>query len=1191
VGGCRINIAGTLLVTACLVGVGANASGAAPYRLTEYLGHSWQDELICFPVEFHPGECRRIVRVTADGKAVHFQVPSAELSQRPDGSIASAKVYIITDLAPKQEITFGVVSDKNHVKLAAVLPATDLRITEGDELVTIETASAGVRLPLGRFNGPGRIPAPYQGFRLTTGRWVGTSRLMGDPAPQGLKAELVERGPLFAEVLLTYSYPEGRTYVLRCRVIAGQPVALFSEEFDIEPGCKYHRNINYDYRRFAQGRFGYSGAFQDSHWVRLSLGDFSPDLTKLVSSPDLGSHAAFRADDPWLATLHPWQSWHGGSMMVPLADEREYLALMALKAGHWVRPLENLALVKRDGEEIYLELPINDGAREWGVHFGLPDSWKPTGPERNPREYPGLDHPSPLRLALIKYGESPLDVIKDWQLRWKDRAKVPYPVSINPPGELETVRKRIAEEPLLSRHAQGVTEHWESLRGQENFPLTRLWVMTPDGVEDVYLATGEERHARELYELTLARLHYYVEQTLRGVGFHNYRAGHQYGMFHLAHVLVGVARQADLCLGSPFLSDEQKANVRAHLAFFAYLFDDGNYWPPNNIGKGTYNMYASRDGALGILGSLLAGHPQAPRWQKAADDRINDILDNFIYPSGAMLEGMHYSGVTLDFTLPYMMLLKLSGGKDYFTDERLKRGLRWYASCLPPVDKRFGRAYMPPFGYSHNSNTSQSVRWAVAAAMTAQTDPEFCGLMMRTWQQQGWFMKMVGGEAGYQSAFFVGVVDPSLPVPDDPALASAKWEGFGAVLRNHSDSPLETFMAIPTGVPGGFRAYPNEGTFHLYAKGAPLCLRFGTRSFNAIATLQAWMNNRITFDRRDECHHGTGKIISWASLGASDLFGGEYRFTRLAAKAPMTGEEPGRMELSEPRVVKTDQKVGEGLGFFGDQEDVPPQLWRRFIMFVKDPEPLGPNYFLVRDRFQASLPTDWNLWCLAEELKIDGARATFKGKFDVDLDVFIAQEPKKIVSGAWGPDWERQKLLQLQQDPNVGYFALLYPRKRGEPVPEFTALAEGKGVRVTLPGRTDWAFLCEDSVEVKEDDVEFSGRAGMVRREEGRQQLVILHGDRIAVGDFALMHGRQVVEDVRVPAEGPIAVSAALEPGPRLVGEYEGGARKVVIRVPVAYRSLRSLKINGRPADLMPEGVGVYSFRLPGGRGGFEINP
>jgi len=1185
----RMHIAGMLFVAACFLGLSGSAWGAAQYRLSEHLGHAWTDELVSFPVGFAPGQCQAIVRVTANGKPVRFQVPSAELSRHPDGSIASAKVYVITDLAPKQEIVFRALSRKEAEP--AVLPPTDLRITEGQGLVTIETAAAGVRLPLGEFTEPNRIPAPYQGFRLTTGRWAGTSRLMGEPAPRSLKAELLERGPLFAEARLTYSYPEGRRYVLRCRVIAGQPVALFSEEFNLEPGCKYHRNINYDYNRFVQGRFGYSEAFLDSHWVRLSLGDFHPDLEKIASSPDLGSHSAFRADDPWLATLHPWQSWHGGSLMFPLADERDYLGLTALKAGYWVRPLENLVLVKREGEEICLELPINDGARQWGVHFGSVDSWKPTGPERRAREYPGLDHPSPLRLALIKYGESPLEKIKDWRLSWQDERPVPYPVSINPPGKLDVVRRRIAEDPLLSRHAQEVTAYWESLRGQENFPLTRLWVMTPDGVEDVYLANGGERYARELYELTLARLHYYCEQTLCGVGFHGYRCGHEYGMFHLAPFLVGVVRQADLCLGSPFVTDQQKAELRAHLAFFAHLFDDRDYWPPNDIGKGTYNMYASRDGTLGILGSVLAGHPQASRWQKAARERINDILSNFIYPSGAMLEGMHYSGVTLDFTLPFMTLLKLSGGKDYFTDERLKRGLRWYASLLPPVDKRFGRAYMPPFGYSHNSNTSQSVRWAVAAAMTARTDPAFSGLMMRTWRQQGCPLKMVGGEAGYKSAFFVGVVDPSLPVPEDPNLTSARWEGFGVVLRNHADSPLETFMAIPTGTPGGFRVYPNEGTFHLYAKGAPLCLRFGTRSFNKIATLQAWMNNRITFDRRDECHHGTGKIVSWASLAAGDLFGGQYRFTRLAAKAVMTGEEPGKMELSEPRVVKTKLKVGEGLGFFGDQQDVPPQQWQRFIMFVKDEEPLGPNYFLVRDSFQASLPTDWNLWCLADELKIDGSRATFKGKFGVDLDVFIVGEPKKIVTGAWGPDWERQKLLQLQQDVNVGYFALLYPRKDGEPVPEFAAIAEGKGVRVSLPGRTDWAFLSEDRAEVKEGEVEFSGRAGVARRADGRLQLLILDGERIVLGDFVLMHGRQVVEDVRVPTEGPVSLSATLSPGPRLSGEYEGGARKVLIRVPAAYRGLRSLEVNGRPADLMPEGVGVYAFGLPAGRGRFEITP
>lgn len=1172
-----------LPILALLVTTAGIAGAAGEYQLVESLGHQWTAELISFPVSFAAGQCPEIRSVTADEAAVPFQ--TADVTRHPDGSVATARVYVLTDLGPKQTLVFRALP----LEPAAALPAPDLRVTPGTGEVALETAAGGIRLPLGEFAAP-QIPGPYKGFRLTSGRWIGSSRLLGTPGPETLTATLVADGPLFAEVLLTYAYPDEKTYTLACRVIAGQPVALIREASNVEEGRSYSFRYDDQFTRFVQGRIGYKPAIEDSHWVRVSLGDFQPTAASMLRAE--GSHAALTeasVQDPWVTTLFPWQSWHGGVFSLPLADATDALGLMALSAGAWVRPLENLGLVKREGQELFLQWPINDGAREWGLFFGTPEALEPTGEEPAARQMPGYHHPSLLRRTRIKYGEAPLETIKTWTLAWEDRQPVPNPVTINPPGKLPEVRERIMADPVLAQHAQGVINAWETLRGQEpNFPFTLNWVMTPDGVEDAYLAKGGEQYARELYELTLARLRYYTEQTLAGVGFHGYRAGHEYGMFHLAPFLVGVARQVDLLLGAPEITPEEKADLRAQLAFYGCLFTDRNYWPGEDIGKGTYNMYASHDGVLGVLGSVLAGHPQAEAWQALGRTRLEDVLSHFIYPSGAMIEGMHYSGVTLDFNLPFMAMLKLAGGTDYFADERFRKGMRWYASCLPPSDPRFQRAYMPPFGYSHNSNTSQSVRWAVAAAMTTETDPDFSRLMMRTWRQSGSLLTMVGGEAGYRSAFSLGLVDPALPATDGNDVVSAAWEGFGAVLRSHADSPLETYMAIPTGTPGGFRVYPNEGTFHLYAKGAPLCLRFGTRTFNPTATLVAWMNNRITFDKRDECTGDTGKITEWATLSTGDLFSGEYRFTRLAGRQTLRETDPGALELSEPRVVDTTMAVGEGLGFFGDHRDVPPQTWRRQVLFVKDDLPTGPNYFLLRDSFQATLPTDWNLWCLADDLQVQEGRATFTGKFGVDLDVFYAPA-RKIVTGAWGPDWERQKLFQLQQDVNEGYFALLYPRGKDEPVPTCVPLPGGVGMRLDLPNRTDWAFLTTDEVAQQVDEVEFVGRAGMAQRGADWTRLTLLAGDRIALGDFALMHGRVVVEDVRLSTEGPLSLSATLAPGPRLTGEYSGDPRVVVIQVPLAYQGLTRLTVDGEPAELSAARAGTYSFALPEGRHRFEI--
>ncbi len=1185
---------------------------SAEYRLVERLGHSWTDEPLRFELHFPEGAGREIVAVTANDAPVVFQTEGEE--RHADGSLATARIHTLADLPAGGELVFRALTDPGAAPAAAPA-ARPLEVHEDDGLVTLATATAGLRLPLGVFTAD--IPTPFLGFRLADGRWVGGGRWMGRAAPQRLEAELTARGPVFAEVRLRYQFPDDKTYELTCRLYAGENVVLFDERFGLEPGTSYHLNHTDQHQRFPQGRYGYRAEFEQSHWLRLDFGTFAAPV-RWQDPTIAGGGDTRNAADPWIGTLHPWNSWHGGTLELPLADDTAGLALIARHAGQWRRVMENLLLLRRDADgSLFVQLPVNSGVRSWGVVLGPPNQHHATGEERNARQYPGLDHPSPVRLARLKYGELALERLKAWTLAWDDATPVPYPLTIHPRGDWEAARARIAAEPVLRSHGARVTANWERQRQGGNLPFTQNWVMTPDGVEDAYLATGEQRHARELVELTLARFDYYIHQTLAGLGFHNYRHGHNYGMFHLTQVLPGQARMVDLCLGSPHVTAEEKAALRARLAFFGHLFTDPDYWPANDIGKGTFNMVAARDAFVGLAGALLPGHPQAAAWQAVGARSIEHFLANNIYPSGAINEGMHYSGVTLDFYLPLLAMLRQSGGHDYFQDERLKQGLRWYAAWLPPSDKRFGRAYMPPFAYSHPANTSQSVRWAVAAAMTADSDPELSALMMRTWRQSGSVLGMVVGDASYHAAFAFGLVDPTLPAASGADLASGQWPGFGAVLRSHSDTPHETFFAIQTSAPGAFRIYPNEGAFHLYARGVPLSLRFGARSFNAIATMQAWMSNRITFDKRDECTWDTGRIVRWASLDAADLFGGEYRFTRLAAKAAMTGSEPGNLELSEPRVVDTKLPYGEGNGFHGDHRNVPPQQWRRFVLFAKDADPLAPQYFLVRDNFQGTLPTDWNLWVLANDgPALEGDRASFTGRFGVDLDAFMLEKPDHIVTGAWGPDWERQRLLQLQRGVNGSHAVLLVPRGADEPAPTFAALADGDGARlewavcrVAVPaagsapgagarlewealGRVDWVFLTEDPVAYEADGVSFQGRAGILRQQPDRIQLTLLDGEIAGLAGFHVMHGRHVVgeNEVREATDGPLSLSASLGPDARIAGQSRGGPREVKLTVPHTLPEMTTLLVDGEATPFTLVGH-TYEFLLPPGEHNFTLQP
>ncbi|MHB9023004.1 MAG: hypothetical protein ACYC7E_02355 [Armatimonadota bacterium] len=1168
---------------------------ATEYRLTEHLDLHWTGELISFPATFLTKVCKDIRVVTADDRPVVFQTPSEEVVRYPDGSIKAARVYVKTDLAPAQTIVFRALKDQEARKVTPAKMADDLRIVEGNGQVALETGPVGVRLPLGEFTRD--IPAPYQGLKLTADRWTGKSELSGNPAPQSLSAKIIERGPLFAEVLLTYIYPEGREYTLRCRVIAGAPIALFSEAMNIEPGCRYHLN-DYGFGKalnaYPQGRYRYTEKFGNSHFARLTLNNFQPNLTKThqrfwrsyLASPHGNTTYPTPVDpmtEPWICTLHPWENWQGCDMHASFEDATGYLGFMALHAGSWVRSTENYPWVRHDKGIVYIDFPVNEGKRQWGVHFGPPGSadWDQQKELPPYKTAGGFDYPPTIRQATVKYGQIALDQVKDWTLAWNDATPVSHPVSVIPPGKFAEVQQRIATEAIFKPFVDQVKREWAA--------RPRELIGMPQYNGDMYLCTGAAEDAREQYRYTLAALDYKIRQTVFGVGLTGYRWGHTYGMLQVVATANQQGREADVLLASPHLTPAEKAHLRARLAAYAYILTDPDFWPTHvpEIGRGNYNMNIAHDGAVGMLGSYIGGHPNAKAWQRMGEAAITSVLGarapgsaweggSYITANGSVpSEGMHYAGVTIDSILPFMVTLKSAGGRDYFLDPAFQSFLRWYASWAPPVDARFGKSYMPPIGYSHPVNTSQSARWALAAAMTRETDPAFSQFMMATWVKQGRpILMQIGGNVA------LGMIDTTVPAKM-PALASAKWDGWGAILRSHADDPRETFLALPASGPA--RNVAHSGGFHLYAKGAPLSLIFGCRAYYFDGIQCGLLHNRVLFDGREEMSGEPSRIEECATTPAADFVSCRYMFTGLQGRSMLLPSDPHKLELSEPWTPPgAPRTYTNSLSRFGPAQTVPPQVWTRRILFVKDPDPLGPNYFLLSDAFQATLPTQMNLWCLADTLTIDGDHARFTGKYGVDLDVFMLTPRDKLVTGAWGPEKnpaERQKLLQQWRGPNQPYLALLYPRSNNEIKPVVTPLGPGAGARVELPGRIDYVLASDGRQEFRQETLRFQGQGGLIQPRANGTHLSLLSGVLLSFQGFTL--------------EQPPAVNSPLQvrfaPDGGISGDCNGERRTVTITVPDAYRGKRTVYLNRQETTRFPENAVRYSFEVPAGAHRFEI--
>ena len=114
--------------------------------------------------------------------------------------------------------------------------------------------------------------------------------------------------------------------------------------------------------------------------------------------------------------------------------------------------------------------------------------------------------------------------------------------------------------------------------------------------------------------------------------------------------------------------------------------------------------------------------------------------------------------------------------------------------------------------------------------------------------------------------------------------------------------------------------------------------------------------------------------------------------------------------------------------------------WQRQIAFVKDGNPLGPNYFVIADTLNAeSVPTIWRLYLSAAQITPNAGGATLIGKEDVDLDLFFLRPaPVKLEVKA--------DHVSVALDAGGTLSAVLYPRLKTEPAPQVTAMAAGKGV-------------------------------------------------------------------------------------------------------------------------------------------------
>lgn len=1059
------------------------------FALKDYLHHTWRDELVCYRVA--QGEVPAPARLIGPGsRAVPVQVRPL-----PDGEVEVA--FVVDELPADGEATYTLV--------AGAPVGGNLVEAQGGALI-LDSGRIAVRLPGAgewRFEKPvplAQVPPPLLALRGTSGQWLGQGCLAGRVGVESMKTFLVASGPVYAEVRADYTLKAG-TYSMRVRLVRGQEAVLVWEEFDTGPEAVENAYFQFAFSgEAAPGRV----AAQGRPWRQRQDQKDSPAGTDYALE--------YGADHRELAVIGyvPW--WPESVRLVTLHAFQggESLSFFPRRIGAWRNPMGSYLEVRRE-RTAFFSLPLyvkqewaQDGLDPRSPYYTgkLEEGWPVTAGRRQwafflstEEEVFPVQGRSALAEAIIRHSDLPLDKVKDWVFDW-DGTPVQYPRLYVEPGKLDPVRQRALQAPGWN---QDLEPHFD-------LPLSYLLQPDPHKGEELLYGQGQTG--------ALPGLRRYVASLFDEWGYVGFAAPNN------AQPMLELVR-FDAAMSVAEATPAEKEEMRRLAAFVAQMVWDQD-WHPTLAGwhLGNPNMPPRQEHHLAIASVVLPFHPLAKAWRQRGLEAQQRLLEEMVKPSGAWRECPHYELDAAMFPLFQAAVpFRLANVNDLFAEVLLKKTWDFLVDILTPPDPRFasnGRRLrvLPAFG---NGSWEFMPLLGWLGSMTRESAPAFSKRMMWAWQEQG-------RPDYYQMSRLI--IDPDLP-GEQPHLQSVNYPGFGCVLRSGFPSADETWMAFRHGDCIEHYNYGDQGSFMLFAKGAPLVLHFGSQYTPYFQG--AWYFNRACVNHRlltPQDSVALERPPSDYALG-TELYYTEFWDEEEQPDYPMRNRAFVRLEAAD---YARGEQVQSWQGVNGKDHtvrlppnspipkvEIPRHTWVRRVLFLKDPDPEGPNYFLVRDDFVADdpLPGEWNIWTLAEGVDLSAMPAKVTSRYGVELEVYMAeptaprwstsQDTNRFLAGPSRPylvdrEWvEVLTNLRAYQEPGKGFLAVLYPRKHREPVPEFETLAGGRGVKVSTPRGVDYAFLSQTPVAWSGDGLSFAGTAGAIRQVGERWEVVFAEPGRAEV--------------------------------------------------------------------------------------------
>jgi hypothetical protein len=1148
-----------LLVCVLVLLAAANVQAAErTFACQEITGRDWPRTLVTYKSTQPPGDVRL---VDANG----VEVPCQWSRQ---GTRLSFYAELKSNSSYRYELQPGKPAQPATLPTAAVK----------DGFVTLDNGVVAIRLPAGKrdFKTPlafcadharaaanagkleqaGLAFGPIAGVRLADGHWVGGSYFTTEPieavrlrqqtidavpptawaraaaaAPSvtGYETTVIEKGPLFIEARIRFTFSNGGDYQLTARLLANDPAIRIDEVMDLKTTSAPDDPLYVGILLNDGGRkdgwrpdcvYGYATRMSERCQPLEDAAQGQGFTNAIASTASLPIR--YDKDSALLANvtvLYPWDpSLHYAGLVSTAQLQKDknapFLAIVPQHGGTWrgagfvfppKTPMLFQQLLSHANGDVEMRWTIRNQPHaqnllhtgEYDPDFGLTGMrrlWNLVG---GPFQY----HET-LYSMRASEGYINLDNYKDWTLAWSDDTKAGV---ARPPDKEQTAKNPVLD--LLSRCGFagdfGVGPWWSTFR--------------------------------------------FAEQMTWAV-------------------------EARKSLADPAVPAERKGLLRAQVAALCYLLAEPDCnTRASAMHQGNPNMPINRFFGLPLAAVLIPDHPLAGTWMEVSRDYLQYALGRNVTLGNGFSELCTYYGASAPTYVHAALVLQ----ETKRLDERLRKlalsPVTFSLALLPPPDPRFGVRMIPGFGHEGVQHINQ---WLPAAALVKDVDPDLAAVYAWAWKEQG-----KPGESQHCSGFALLTAaegqraDTVKPEAIKKAIHSSWIPGFGAVLHSHHGDPQETYLGYRQGY---FSSHSdsNQGDFVLYAKGAPIT----TLSLFGYALGNHYRKISDEFGFHSVVRTGSQQNDGgWPGGG---LVSGVHRhfFSDSIDYLRGVGDTSATIEKDA---------VGR------DLTAPDAQRWTRQILFLKGKTPASPNYFLFRDSFRSLRGTAANLtpkWWYQrtlggkDQVQSNPTGFAYTSAFGPRLDVHFLQPAQVAVEsraadatgtvgggggGAFIPKYGEKTSEELTVTA-VGPVAAgqdimvaMYPRAKDEAAATFQSLGDS-AAKIVTPESTDYVFLNTSGMSFQQGDVAFQGLAGAVRVFPNEVHLTVTEGaGTVTYKGCTLKAGKPVTRvvslaeigkggTIEVPAD-PVTLAFALDDKAGTITNVQPGVKKQVLPNGVAW--------------------------------------